>query len=439
MTQSINPHGYMPRIVDAQIEQYLKVFGAVEIAGTKWCGKTWSARKHGASIAYLDQEGTRQLALTDAGIVLQGDRPRVLDEWQRVPQVWDAVRHEVDAVRRTKGAWILTGSSSPKKKLAKGDGDDEQRHSGAGRIGRIRMAPMSLAESGDSKAIVSLAGLFDGAFKPGTCEKDTVRLVELACRGGWPEAIESSAEEAQLVARAYLDLIYSETVPDQGMDPFVAERLVGSIARNLGQSATYATIAQDIYGAEESPQALLTDARLADYLQLLRRLYLLEEVPGWAPPARSKKRFLTKPKRYLADPSLACAALGISVRSLIDDWQTFGLVFENLCMRDLGVYARALPDARPVPLRYYHDDSGLEADVIIELADGRWAAIEVKVGEDKVPEAIKNLSHLEEKVCSNPRAQVRPPEFKMVLVGVSEYARKAGDNVYVVPLRLLGA
>ena len=438
MERSITPDGYLPRIVDEQIEQYLKVFGAVEIAGTKWCGKTWSAMKHGASIAYLDQESTRQLALTDPSVVLRGDRPRVLDEWQRVPQIWDAVRHEVDAVRRTKGAWILTGSSSPKKKQAASPGDDERQHSGAGRIGRIRMAPMSLAESGDSKAAVSLAGLFEGDFEPRTCAKDTVRLVELACRGGWPEAIESNAEEAQLVARAYLELIFSETVPDQRMDPFVAERLVGSIARNLGQAATYATIAQDIYGAEENPQELLSEARLADYLQLLKRLYLLEEVPGWAPPARSKKRFLTKPKRYLADPSLAVAALGMSVQSLVDDWQTFGLVFENLCIRDLGVYARALPGAKPIPLRYYRDDSGLESDVIIELSDGRWAAIEVKLGEDKVADAVKTLNHLEEKVCSNPRAKVRPPEFKMVLVGVSEYARKVGDRSYVVPLRLLG-
>ena len=437
MEQSIIPDGYLPRIVDEQIERYLETFGAIEIAGTKWCGKTWSARRHGASIAYLDQTSTKQLAQTDPGVVLLGDRPRVLDEWQRVSQVWDAVRHEVDAVRRTKGAWILTGSSSPKKKRSE-DADDEQRHSGAGRIGRIRMAPMSLAESGDSKAMVSLAGLFDGSFEPSTCDKDTIRLVELVCRGGWPEAIESDAEQAQLVARVYLELLYSETVPDQRMDPFVAERLVGSIARNLGQAATYATIAQDIYGAEENPQALLSEARLAEYLQLLKRLYLLEEVPGWAPPARSKKRFLTKPKRYLADPSLAVAALGMSVQSLIDDWQTFGLVFENLCMRDLGVYTRALRGAKPVPIRYYHDDSGLEADAIIELSDGRWAAIEIKVGEDKVADAVKTLNHLEEKVCSNPRAKVRPPEFKMVLVGVSEYARKAGDRLYVVPVRLLG-
>lgn len=439
MTQGITPDGYLPRIVDEQIQQYLKIFGAVEIAGTKWCGKTWAAMKHGASIAYLDQESTRQLALTDPSIVLQGDRPRVLDEWQRVPQVWDAVRHEVDAVRRTKGAWILTSSSSPKKRPVSDADEDAQRHSGAGRIGRIRMFPMSLAESGDSRAEVSLAGLFEGAFQPCMCEKDVVRLVELACRGGWPEAIESSAEEARLVARAYLDLVFSETVPDQGMDSFVAERLVGSIARNLGQSATYSTIVQDIYGAEENPQALLSEARLAGYLQLLKRLYLMEEVPGWAPPARSKKRFLTKPKRYLADPSLAVAALGMSVQSLIDDWQTFGLVFENLCMRDLAVYARALPGARPISLRYYHDDSGLEADAIIELDDGRWAAIEIKVGEDKVDEAIRHLDRLEKKICQNPRAQVRLPEFKLVLVGVSEYARKAGDRTYVVPIRLLGA
>ena len=316
------------------------------------------------------------MALTDPDVVLEGERPRVLDEWQRVPQVWDAVRHRVDAVRRTKGEWILTGSSSPKKRGVEAVGDEGQRHSGAGRIGRIRMAPMSLAESGDPKAAVSLAGLFDGVFKPVSCEKDTVRLVELACRGGWPEAIESSAEDAQLVARACLELIYSETVPDQGMDSFVVGRLVGSIARNLGQSATYATIAQDIYGAEESPQALIGDARLAEYLRLLRRLYLLEEVPGWA---------------------------------------------------------------RPVPLRYYRDGSGLEADVIIELSDGRWAAVEIKLGEDKVEKAIESLNHLEEKVCSRARARVRPPEFKLVLVGVSEHARKVGDRAYVVPLRLLGA
>ena len=438
MQESIAPEGYMPRIADTQIEQYLEVFGAVEIAGTKWCGKTWAARRHGASIAYLDQKSTRQLALTDPSIVLQGERPRVLDEWQRVPEIWDAVRHEVDNVRRTKGAWILTGSSSPKKRAAKDDDGEDRQHSGAGRIGRIRMAPMSLAESGDSKATVSLAALFEGDFRPDTCAKDTLRLVELACRGGWPEAVESSAEEAQLVAREYLNLILSETVPDQKMDPFVAERLIASIARNLGQSATYATIVKDIYGAEEKPQALLTEGRLAEYLQLLKRLYLMEEVPGWVPPARSKKRFLTKPKRYLADPSLAVAALGMSVQSLIDDWQTFGLVFENLCIRDLGVYARALPVARPIPLRYYHDDSGLEADAIIELADGRWAAIEIKVGEDKVGEAIKHLNRLEDKVCSNARAKTRPPEFKMVLVGVGEYARKVDERLYVVPVRLLG-
>ena len=300
------------------------------------------------------------------------------------------------------------------------------------------MAPMSLAESGDSKSAVSLAGLFDGEFEPCVCQKDTLRLVELACRGGWPEAIESKPEDAQLVAREYLNLIFSETVPDQKMDPFVAERLVASIARNLGQSATYATIAKDIYGAEENPQALLSEKRLADYLQLLKRLYLMEELPGWAPPARSKKRFQTKPKRYLADPSLAIAALGMSMRSLIDDWQTFGLIFENLCVRDLGVYARALPHARPIPLRYYRDDSGLEVDVVIELEDGRWAAIEIKVGEDKVEGGIKNLNRLEKKVCSNPRARVRLPEFKMVLVGVGEYARKVDDRLYVVPVRLLG-
>lgn len=436
MADSICPEGYMPRIVDEQIKRFLRVFGAVEIEGTKWCGKTWAARKHGASIVYVDRKNVYDLAKSDPSMMLEGERPHVIDEWQRVPEIWDEVRHRIDEQRRVKGGWILTGSSSPKR--SRQSDENAQRHSGAGRIGRIKMLPMTLMESGDSQSRVSLSGLFEGHFEPATCASDTRGLVGLACRGGWPEAVESKVDEALLVAREYLGLVFTETVPDQGMDAFVAERLVKSIARNLGQSATYKTIANDIYGAEENPQSLLSEDKLASYLQLLRRIYLLEEVPGWAPPARSKKRFITKPKRYLADPSLAVAALGMSPDSLLEDWQTFGLVFENLCMRDLTVYARALENARPDPVCYYHDDSGLEVDAIIELADGRWGAIEIKVGEDKVDAGLANLNRLERKVCGNELSRTRPPEFKMVLVGVSEFARQVDDRTYVVPIRLLG-
>lgn len=436
MPDSICPEGYLPRIVDEQIERYLRVFGAVEIEGTKWCGKTWAARRHGASIVYVDRKNVYDLAKSDPSMMLEGDRPHVIDEWQRVPEIWDEVRHRIDERRHMKGGWILTGSSSPKG--GKQGGGDAQRHSGAGRIGRVRMLPMTLMESGDSEALISLSGLFEGRFKPATCANDTRRLVELTCRGGWPEAVEAGADDALLVAREYLGLVFAETVPDQGMDAFVAERLVKSIARNLGQSATYKTIANDIYGAEENPQSLFSEDKLAAYLQLLKRIYLLEEVPGWAPPARSKKRFITKPKRYLADPSLAVAALGMSPNALLEDWQTFGLIFENLCIRDLTVYARSLEGARPDPISYYHDDSGLEVDAIIELADGRWGAVEIKVGEDKVGAGIANLERLERKVCGNELSRTRPPEFKMVLVGVSEFARQVDDRTFVVPVRLLG-
>lgn len=431
---NIAPKGYLPRIVDAQIEQYLRLFGAVEIAGTKWCGKTWTARRHGASISYVDQGSNLDIAKADPSMMLLGDRPHVIDEWQRVPAIWDVVRHSIDEVRRTKGAWILTGSSSPRIFM-----DGEGHHSGAGRIGRIKMLPMTLSESKDSSGSVSFSGLFDGNFSPQKADSETIRLVKLVCRGGWPEAIESSAEEAQIVAREYLNLVFQETIPAQGRDSLIAERICKSLARNLGQSATYKTIVNDVFGAEDNPSGLLSDSTVGEYLQLLKRLYLIEEIPGWAPPARSKKRFMVKPKRYFADPSLAIALLGMAPESLLADWQTFGLMFENLCMRDLTVYARALSNVSSVPVRYYHDDAGLEVDAIVELSDGRWAGIEIKVSEDKVSEAERNLLRMREKVCSNPKAHTREPEFLAVITGISEFARQLDSGVYVLPIRCLTA
>lgn len=434
---SIKPDGYLPRVVDSQIERYLRVFGAVEVAGTKWSGKTWTARMHGASMSRLDSESTYRLARTDPAMVLMGERPHVVDEWQRVPAVWDAVRRGVDEERGLKGAWILTGSSTPKAPK-ESDGDDVPRHSGAGRIAKVRMLPMSLFESGDSTGAVSLKGLFAGEFQPVLSQPDTLGLVELACRGGWPEAIDMETADAQLVAREYLAALYEESVPSQKMNGAIAQRLVASISRNLAQSATYSTLLADMFGAEEDPESILSKQGLVNYLDLLRRLYLVEELHGWEPPARSRKRLQTKPKRYLADPSLAVAQLGMSPEALLADWQTFGLVFENLCIRDLLVYARALEDAARIPLHYYRDDSGLEVDAVVELADGRWAAFEVKVGEDGVEDAVKSLERLRKKLCVNSAARMRPPEFMAVLVGVSEYAREEKDGIYVVPVRAFG-
>ena len=426
------PEGYMPRVADAQIERYLKAFGAVEIAGTTWCGKTWSALMQGASVSYVDEN--LDLARADPSMMLIGDRPHVIDEWQRVPAIWDCVRHEVDRARGTRGAFILTGSSTP----ATRQGEQGPAHSGAGRIGRVRMSPMSLFESGESTGQVSLEGLFAGEFTPCVAERDTVGLVEAACRGGWPEAVDMEVDAAQLIAREYVTAALGVSIPALGLDPDVARRLASSLARNLGQAATYKTIINDMFGAEENPLSVIDEGRVRAYLDALKGMYIVEEVPGWAPPARDRKRFATKPKRYLADPSLACALLGMSPAALLADWQTFGLVFENMTMRDLSVYARALDLLDDVPVRYYRDDSGVEADAIVQLADGRWAAFEFKVSEDKVEKGVASLERMRRKVCENPRSQTRPPEFMAVITGVGEYAREVAEGIVVVPIRLLG-
>lgn len=426
------PEGYLPRVADVQIERYLKAFGAVEIAGTKWCGKTWSALMHGASVSYVDE--SLDLARADPSMMLMGDRPHVIDEWQRVPAIWDCVRHEVDRARGTRGAFILTGSSTP----ATRQGEQGPAHSGAGRIGRVRMSPMSLFESGESTGQVSLSGLFAGEFTPCVAERDTMGLVEAACRGGWPEAVGMDVSSAQLIAREYVTAALGVSIPALGLDPDIARRIASSLARNLGQSATYKTIITDMFGAEENPLSVIDEGRVRAYLDALKGMYIVEEVPGWAPPARDRKRFATKPKRYLADPSLACALLGMSPAALLADWQTFGLVFENMAVRDLSVYARALDLLDDVPVRYYRDDSGVEADAIVQLADGRWAAFEFKVSEDKVEKGVASLERMRRKVCENPRSQTKPPEFMAVITGVGEYAREVAEGIVVVPLRLLG-
>lgn len=426
------PEGYMPRVADAQIERYLKAFGAVEIAGTKWCGKTWSALMQGASVSYVDEN--LDLARADPSMMLIGDRPHVIDEWQRVPAIWDCVRHEVDRARGTRGAFILTGSSTP----ATRQGEQGPAHSGAGRIGRVRMSPMSLFESGESTGQVSLEGLFAGEFTPCVAERDTLGLVEAACRGGWPEAVDMEVDAAQLIAREYVTAALGVSIPALGLDPDIARRLASSLARNLGQAATYKTIINDMFGAEENPLSVIDEGRVRAYLDALKGMYIVEEVPGWAPPARDRKRFATKPKRYLADPSLACALLGMSPAALLADWQTFGLVFENMAVRDLSVYARALDLLDDVPVRYYRDDSGVEADAIVQLADGRWAAFEFKVSEDKVEKGVASLQRMRRKVCENPRSQTRPPEFMAVITGVGEYAREVAEGIVAVPIRLLG-
>ena len=430
MPAAQKPAGYIPRIVDAQMERYLRLFGIVEVAGTKWCGKTWTSLAHAASASYV--EDSLELANADPSMMLVGQAPHVVDEWQLVPAIWDAARREVDRSSASQGSFILTGSSTPPAQAG-------PAHSGAGRVGRIRMHPMTLAESGESSGQVSLAGLFAGDFEPCAVERDTAGLLDAACRGGWPETLGLGPDDAQIIAREYLRITLEKSIPAHGLDSDIARRLVGSLARNLGQAATYKTIIGDMFVAEEDPLAFLPEDTLRVYLNALKALYLLEEVPGWAPPARSRKRFAAKPKRYLADPSVAVAALGMSPQSLAADWQTFGLVFENMALRDLTVYASALSLSDGTPVRYYRDDSGLEADAIVQLADGRWAAFEFKTSEDKVNAGVRSLARLRSKLTASERSQTPPPTFMAVIVGIGEYAREAQEGIYVIPLRALGA
>lgn len=426
------PTSYQPRIVDTQIERYLGLFGAVEVSGTKWCGKTWSSLAHAQSVTYVDQGNNLAIAQADPAYPLIGEPPHVIDEWQRVPAIWDTVRHAVDDLGGTRGQWILTGSSTPRK--------DETSHSGAGRIGRIRMHPMTLQESGESAGKVSLASLFEGTFSPSPCQTGIEELVQVSCRGGWPAHVQSSAEDALVVAREYLTAIFDQSIPLLGGNPETARRLCESIARNLGQSPTNATLARDVFAHEKDEDVSATEINeVSRHLQLLTRIYLVDEVPGWVPASRSPKRMRTKPKLYFADPSVAVALLGSSPHSLLQDWQTFGLVFENLCLRDLDVYTRALPGATSHPVRYYRDDSDLEVDAIIELFDGRWGACEIKVSETKVDQAAANLLRMRDKLLKDPQGRTKEPAFLVVLTGMGEVAYHRPDGVYVIPIRALGA
>lgn len=430
--QSVKPNGYRPRIVDKQIERYMRIFGAVEIAGTKWCGKTWAARAHANSITYVDRDNNLPMAQADPSLMLLGDRPHVIDEWAIAPAIWDEIRHKVDDEPGSKGQWLLTGSSTPQK-------DTRPQHTGAGRIGRIRMNPMSLCESGDSTGAVSLAGLFEGRFEPSKADNDTLKLFDITCRGGWPEAQNMPTEDAQILIREYIRLTLTEGVPKQGYDPEIARRLLNSLARNVSQSVTFETLRKDMYGTEEHLDDFISASKVSKYVAMFTDMFVIDDIPGWVPPHRSPKRMLTKPRRYFADPSIAAALLGINPHALLNDWQTFGLLFENLCMRDLLVYARALPDIGMEPVRYYHDDSGLECDAIIELADGRWAGIEIKSSQDKVEQAAENLNRMKAKLLKNPQARAKAPEFLAVLIGVGEFAYRREDGIYVIPIRTLGA
>lgn len=421
---------YKPRVVDARLGTLLRAFGGVEIVGPKWCGKTWTALSQSRSVDRLDDAATFAAAQTDPSLVLMGSEPHLVDEWQDVPQIWDAARRHIDDNANRKGQLVLTGSAIPKDR-------NIIHHSGTGRIAHLRMWPMSLAESGASTGAVSLSELFEGKFKPAVCETSIEDVARWCCRGGWPANLDLDDEFAFEIPSEYIASVLDISVPKVNKSPQTAHALMRALAINVSQASKYTTLAADMaYGDEYREPDTQT---VKSYLEMLKDLYLVTDLEGWEPPLRAKSRVRTKPKRYFVDPSLPAAVLGASPTMLMRDTQTLGDLFETLCIRDLNVYLSALPGAGN-RMAYYRDDKGLEVDVIIELSDGRWGAIEVKLSDLKVTdENAAKLTAFHNKICGNPKAQVREPEFMMFLTGRGSKAYRRNDGILVVPIATLGA
>ena len=429
----LKPSGYKPRLLDDILKRKLKAFGALEVAGTKFCGKTWSSLAQGASIIHIDDDATKQMVELDVSLALEGARPHIIDEWQDVPKIWDAVRRRVDDQANVKGQFILTGSSTVDMAAVS--------HSGAGRIARVQMRPMSLFESGHSTGSISLGALFEGEFSQQAVQTDVRQLAELICQGGWPASLDIDPELSGELPSQYLDALFSVSAQKAGLDSHRARGVSVSLARNVGKTLTYKALYQDVSEGDAAARAddALFRKQMDPYLSFLKGQYALEDQTGWDAPIKSRSRVRTKPKRSFADPSLPAALLSMTPERLLMNMQVFGNLFEELCLRDLRVYASAMRLTPEPRIYYYSDADGLDVDVVIELPDGRWGAFEIKLSEEKTPQAEKNLLRLRDKVTANPAAQNRQPAFLAVLTGKATFARRTPAGVYVIPLTLLTA
>lgn len=425
---------YIPRIADEKISELMSIFGAVVIEGPKWCGKTTTAKSHVLSeTSMADPENdfqARRIAELDPALVLEGLRPRLIDEWQDVPKLWDAVRYECDkAIDR--GQFVLTGSSSPKKRKT---ADKEQpRHSGAGRMVRIPMSTMTQQEMGCSTGSVSIRGLFEGEAGKGVSGLSLRDIAGLVIKGGWPDAIDLPPERASRIAEGYLQAVIEEDIHEvDGVerDKEKVRRLISSLARNESTLASNRTLIRDAKDPGDV-QAAFTAPTLNEYLDALRRLYFVQDILPWAPSIRSSARIRSAVKRHLADPSLAAAALGASVDGLIRDPETLGFLFESLVAHELIVYAGAMG----AHVRHYHDDSDLEADFVLETSGGAWIPVEVKLGASQADAAVRNLLALKNKMV---HGGLRPPSALLVVVGVGGVATMRDDGVQVATLDTLG-
>ena len=429
-TRNLRPDGYRARVVDARVEKMLRAFGGVEITGPKWCGKTWTALAHSRSADTLMDPATLAAARTDPALVLEGAEPHLVDEWQEVPQIWDASRNRIDANANRRGQLILTGSSAPKDTGA-------IRHSGTGRIARVRMRPMALSESGDSGGGVSFSRLFDGGFEAGARRPTSIAdIARWCCRGGWPSLIGLDDEFALETPAEYIRNVNEVNVPRLGKSQATSLALMRALAFNLGQAPTHRTLASDMGEDGDPGPARQT---VTSYLEMLEDLYIIEGLPGWSPQPRGKNRIRVKPKRYFVDPSLPAALIGTDPVALLRDTQTLGGLFETLCFRDLSVYLSAMPGAAN-RIHYYRDEKGLEVDFVVELSDGRWGAFEAKLSDAKADDAAADkLMAFRQKTTRNPLAQMRPPEFLALLVGKGDIAYRRSDGVLVIPVAALEA
>lgn len=415
---------YKRRVADALLERKLQGKGAVLIEGPKWCGKTTTAKQLAKSVLDLGDtdvynQSARMIVLS-ASVLLEGATPRLIDEWQTLPALWDSIRTAVDN-RSDFAQFILTGSAVPPK--------EKTRHSGTGRIGRLRMRPMSLWESGESDGRVSLSALFDGMQMDVLhCENDLKQLAFLTCRGGWPQATLLTGDLALDQAIDYYEAVTNmdiQRVDDIKRSPERARLLLRSYARNIAAQTPYSTLRADML---QNDSQTLNEDTVIDYAEALRKIFVIEDTEAWNPNLRSRAAIRTSNTRYFVDPSIATSALGIGPNDLINDLKTFGLLFENLVVRDLRVYADAL-DGK---IYHYRDANGLECDAVLHRRDGSYGLIEIKLGgTDNIETGAATLNKLATNIDTS---RMKEPSFKMVVIGVGQYAYQRQDGVFVVPI-----
>ncbi len=421
-----DPQKYRPRIADGILKEKLSASGAVLIEGPKWCGKTWTGTAASNSQLFMEdpdrQVSYLKAADTKPSLLLQGETPRLLDEWQTAPVLWDAVRFAVDQRGET-GQFILTGSAVPS--------DNVVQHSGTGRIARMVMRPMSLFESSESNGFVSIKALFDGTNDIDSFSALSIEGIAYAiARGGWPASIGNSEKTALLRAIDYVEAVINadvSRVDGINKNPSRVRALMRSLSRNISTMASNETIRADIAMSDEDET--ISDKTILQYLRALDRIFVTDNLPAWNPALRSKTAIRSSPKRQFADPSIAVATMRLSPGRILDDFEYFGFLFESLCDRDLRVYA----EANDGQLFHYRDASSLEADAVICLRDGRWAPIEIKLGKKAIEEGAKHLIELKNKINTT---KMKEPSFLLIVTG-TEVAYRRDDGVFVVPLGCL--